>query len=264
MMRINRLDFLGGRMLPFAIALSIVAGCAASDKGPKYADANAFCNGKAEAECNGEVTKACAIADATHCIAGRQQACIAAMPPGTTYSPGAAESCVNSVSAAFGDAKVTAEENVAVSTACTLVFDGPGVENAACKADGDCNMSAGLRCVRTGGLATGTCHVPQPVQGGGSCSAPSQRCVDGFHCGASQHCDLDGQENETCTDATPCASTTRCVSGMCAKKSDDGVTCATDEECLHAICLRGAGDPQGLCAAQLTLAPNEPFCRDAR
>jgi hypothetical protein len=246
-----------------ALALAGTAGCIA-EKGAKFGDTNAFCNGRGEAECNAEVILSCAVSDKTHCVASRQAACVAAIPTGTSYNSDAAEACINAVAGAFGDAKVSADENNAIGEACGVVFDGTAIVNAACQADIDCKVSAGLRCVQTGGLATGTCQVPQIVQGGGHCTAPNQQCAKGFHCGPSQSCDVDSLENEACGPAVPCVSTARCVGGVCTKKNDDGTACASDAECLHGLCARGSGAAQGLCASQLTLAPNEPFCEGAR
>jgi hypothetical protein len=239
--------------------------CSATDKGPKYPDVNSFCNGRAEAECSGEVIRACAAADAAHCIAKRQAACVGSTPTGTTYNSNSAEGCINAVSAAYSDARVTLEENVASNAACIRVFDGAGAVNATCTKDIDCKASAELRCVVGGGLSTGTCQVPERVQGGGSCAVSNQLCIDGFHCGATKHCDVNSQVAEPCDDTLPCVETARCAAtGMCEKRFDDGTACMADTECLHGICARGTGAAAGLCVSQVTLAPNEPFCMDAR
>jgi hypothetical protein len=51
---------------------------------------------------------------------------------------------------------------------------------------------------------------------------------------------------------------------MCVSKFNDGTPCTSDDQCLHGLCARGTGTAQGLCVAEMTLAPNEPFCVDAR
>jgi hypothetical protein len=242
-----------------------LAACSAADKGPKYPDANSFCNARAQAECSSEVIKACAAPDATHCIANRQAACIAATPTGTSYNPNGAEPCISAVAAAYSDAKLTTEENRTTNDTCATVFEGSGSANATCQKDVDCKISTGLRCVVGGGVTTGTCQVPDVVQGGGSCALPSQLCTDGFHCGETHHCDINSQVAETCTAALPCVETARCAAtGMCEEKLADGTACVSDDECLHGLCARGTGTAQGLCVSQMILAPNEPFCVDAR
>jgi len=240
------------------------AGCSATDH-PKYPDANSFCKARGEAECSTEVIKNCAAPDATRCIAKRQAACIAATPTGTSYNPNGAEPCINTISASYADAKLSAQENRTITDSCVTVFDGPGQANAACRKDVECKASAGLRCVLRGGSDTGTCQVPERVAGRGVCSAANQACIAGFHCGSTKHCDINGQVGASCTDVLPCVESARCaVAGKCEKKADDGTSCAMDEECLSALCVRVAGSAQGICASQMTLALNEPFCIEAR
>lgn len=252
-----------------SIALFFSVSLAVLDCGPQngdpYPDVESFCYGRAKAECSAEVVKACAVVDGTRCISKRQAGCLATTPPAATYRPSGAESCIRSVSTAFADAKLTAEENRSASAVCALVFEGPGTTGGACLTDLDCKTSAALRCVRTGGTASGTCQIPERVQGGGLCASPRQLCIDGFHCGATQHCDINSQVGEPCGDVLPCAPTAQCsATGICVKKFDDGTQCTRDQDCLHDLCARGTGASIGLCVSQMTLAPNEPFCIDAR
>jgi hypothetical protein len=239
------------------------AACSSAD-GPKYADLASYCHARGQAECSSEVIKACAAPDATRCIGKRQAACIDSAPSGATYNPSGAEACVNAVSASFSDAKLSAQENKSNVDLCARLFDGPGTANATCKKDIDCKVSTGLRCVLRGGSDTGSCQIPETVMGGGVCSQPSQSCVPGFHCGATEHCDINSAVGEPCTEILPCVETARCSAGKCEKKFDDGSPCASDAECVNALCARGTGSTQGICVSQMTLAPNEPFCIDAR
>ena len=231
-----------------------------------YPDATSFCSGRAKAECGSEVIKARAIVDSSHCIASRRAACVAATPVGMTYNPARAENCIDAVSAAFGDARLTAQENRTTADVCALVFDGPGSTGATCQGDVDCRVSDGLRCVLAGGSASGTCQVPERVQGGGLCTTAKQLCVDGFHCGTTMHCDINSQVGEPCNDTSlPCVPTALCgANGVCVAKLQDGARCTRDGECMHDICARGSNSPEGLCVTQMNLAPNEPFCVDAR
>ncbi|HMI86883.1 MAG TPA: hypothetical protein VK550_22470 [Polyangiaceae bacterium] len=246
-----------------AAVLVFTAACSSKDD-DKYADANSYCSGRAAAECSKEVILACAAPNETKCVGKRQAACVAAIPTGTSYNANGAEGCVNAVSSAFADAKISVAENRTVNETCAAVFDGPGAANATCRQDVECKVSAGLRCVLRGGSDTGTCQVPDRVMGGGSCSSPSQSCIAGFHCGATQHCDINAQLGEPCTEALPCIETSRCIAGKCEKKLDDGSPCASDQECVNALCARGTSSAQGRCVSQVTLAPNEPFCLDTQ
>lgn len=240
-----------------------VAGCGAKDD-PKYADVSSYCTGRAEAECSTEVLQACAIPDRARCVTKRQAACVASSPSGTAYNPNGAEACVNAVSAVFADAKISMQENRTVTETCAALFDGPGAVNATCQKDIDCKVSANLRCVLRGGSDSGTCQVPERVMGGGVCSSPNQSCITGFHCGPSDHCDVNSDVGDPCSSTLPCVEAARCTAGKCEKKLVDGTACLSDQECANALCARGSGSTQGVCVSQMTLAPNEPFCIDAR
>jgi hypothetical protein len=247
----------GGLALVF-----LFAGCSGKDD-PKYPDISSYCGGRAQAECSKEVLLACGVPNASTCTTKRQAACVAATPPGT-YNPNAVETCLNTVGAAYGDAKLSPQENRSVAESCAGVFEGPGLADTACKKDVECKASTGLRCVLRGGADMGTCQIPQRVQGGGVCSAPNQLCIEGFHCGPTQHCDINSQVGEPCSNLQPCVLSARCIANKCEKKFDDSAACTSDEECISTLCARGTSSPQGLCVSQMNLAPNEPFCVEAR
>jgi hypothetical protein len=245
-------------------ALVWVGACSAKDV-VKYPDLASFCNGRATAECSAEVLLACAIPTSSTCVTKRQAICASSAPAGTIYNPSSAESCVAQVSKAYADARITFDESTAIDAACLPVFDGPGGRDASCQNDSTCRVSTGLRCVLSAGSTQGTCQVPQAVQGGGLCSTPDARCVVGFHCGPSAHCDIDAALNETCGSQTPCGPGLKCSSaGVCGPKSADGTSCASGDECLHGICNKSTTSAMGLCVSQVNLAVNEPFCVDSR
>ena len=256
-----------------AISLGVVlAGCTGKSPEPlpKYPDANSYCNGRAQAECNDAVIAACAVPTKEKCISSRQSACNAAVPAGKSYDSSKAEDCIAKVGAGYGDAKLTKDEIAAYSEACALLFNGTGIKDSYCMADGDCRVSEGLRCVllaapaigdaNTGQVA-GTCQVPKMAQGGDSCAAVDAMCVAGYHCGASMHCDINGALGEPCSDALPCKDTFKCsAAGRCEAKLADGTACTTGNQCASSICL----EQTNICVSQVTFAPNEPFCVQAR
>jgi hypothetical protein len=254
------------RLSRFSLALPLVGftffggACSSKDDGPKYPDINSFCNARASAECSQQVLLDCAFPDSATCVARRQQVCVTGKPTNTVYAPAAAESCVNAVGAAYGDGQLTLAENTSVNDACAPVFDGPGAKDATCSVDNDCQESTGLRCVVAGGLTTGTCQIPQMVQGGGSCAAMDAQCVSGFHCGSTAHCDIDAALSESCA-TIPCSPTLQCSgAGTCVAKTPDGSPCAADAECAHGICNKASTAAMGVCVSQVTLSPTEPFC----
>jgi hypothetical protein len=226
---------------------------------------SSFCEGRASAECSQQVLLDCAIADASTCIANRQQLCISQAPPHTIYESGRAENCVTQVAAAYSDGEVTLNESEAIDVACAPVFDGPGMLNSACQSDTDCKLSQNLTCVMTPGATAGSCQIPVAVDGGGTCALPNQQCVAGFHCGITAHCDIDGALNDPCDSANPCDPTLDCApNGVCAAKGADGSPCTTGDQCAHGICNKAPSEAMGLCVSQVTLSPTEPFCTESQ
>jgi hypothetical protein len=251
---------------PLSTAAFVLVGACIVKAGPKYPDLNSFCNGRATAECSDEVLLDCAIPNKSTCITKRQQICLSTAPAGT-YNPSAAENCIGQVSNAYSDGKITLDESTAIDSACLPVFDGSGGNGAACQADSDCRVSTGLRCVLSAGSSSGSCQVPQPVQGGGSCAASNAQCIAGFHCGLTAHCDIDAALGEACDSANPCGMGLLCPSaGMCVAKGADGSACTSGGDCLNGICNKSmtSATAMGLCVSQVTLASMEPFCVDSR
>jgi hypothetical protein len=249
---------------PVAAVVLLASACTAAS--PKYPDLSSFCRGVATAQCNSTVLLQCAISSPDVCIGNQEAACAAAQPTGTSYNPGAGEGCVNAYAAAYADAKVTLAETNDINQACVEVFEGAGITNASCVADSDCKVGMGLRCV-TGSAGTSTCQVPQSVTGGGSCQASDQQCVTGYHCGSTAHCDIDGAVNDPCSATLPCGVGLMCdttTTNTCIAKGADGTACTTGDQCANGICSIAMNTASGLCVSQVTLAPNEPFCIDAR
>lgn len=253
------------RVSHVALLSLLCAGCTgkAPEDLPKYPDVNSYCLGRAQAECNDTVIAACAAPSKDKCVTARQAACSGSAPVGKTYDPSKAEACIAQVSAAYGDAKVTKDEIDAFTEVCALLFSGMGAQDASCAVDEDCQQSGGLRCVFTSpdGGVRGTCQVPKAAQGGESCAALDVRCAEGYHCGATSHCDINGDSGEPCSTATPCKSMLKCsAASLCEPKLATGSACTTSDECVSGICL----EQSNICVAQITLAPNEPFCVQSR
>jgi hypothetical protein len=251
-------------------ALALFASVACTNPGPKYPDVTSFCNGVATAQCNSKVLMACALPNPSTCIANYESICLSAppaglQPPGTTYNAAAGEGCVNAYAGAYADAVLTLTEMANITAACLEVFEGAGIVNASCVVDSDCKVGTGLRCV-TSSAGTSTCQIPQAVAGGGSCSAPNQQCLIGYHCGATAHCDIDGAVNDPCSTTLPCGPGLTCssASSTCLSKSADGSPCMGDIECVNGFCSIPQGQTTGICASEVIIAVNEPFCMAAR
>jgi hypothetical protein len=246
--------------------LFALAGCSIKSEEPdKYPDKSAYCTGRARAECNADVVANCAAPDVDRCIAQRSTVCVTAIPLDTTYLPKQADGCIAAVAAAFADARLKPAEIKSYEATCLLVFDGKTEVGGTCSKDVDCKVSAGLRCLVSPGQPTGTCQVPKPAQGGEKCDTPDAQCASGFHCGATKHCDADGSDGEACSGAAPCGAASTCSSTMsCKPKPPDGSTCNSDEDCLNHLCDKAQDATTGICASQITLAPNEAFCTAIR
>ncbi len=186
-------------------------------------------------------------------------------PPNTVYNPGAAEGCVDEEASAYADAQLTLHESQAITAACLPVFNGPGATGAACQVDTDCQVGSMLRCVLTPNSTQGTCQVPEIVMGGGSCAAPADQCIAGYHCGLTANCDIDPASGAPCAPNNPCAPGLACAAtGVCESKSADGSPCTTGDECLNGICNGATPGASGLCVSEITLSPTEPFCVASR
>jgi hypothetical protein len=227
----------------------------------KYPGSGSYCAGRAQAECSDQVIAACAASGKDRCVASRQTVCLNAVPPGKTFDPAKAEECVNAVGAAYANAVLTKDEITGYTATCTQVFDGTGIKDGACQSDGDCKQSAGLRCVVAAGSAAGTCQVPRTIAAGDTCATADALCADGYHCGTTQHCEINAGSGEACSAVVPCKAAFKCsAAGLCEAKLLDGATCTAAAECANGICAEGAN----LCASQITLSLNEPFCVSAR
>jgi hypothetical protein len=245
-------------VVTMGLALSLGA-CV--DAGPKYPFLNNFCEARASAECSNAVVLACDVQDPSTCVTDRQQLCLMSVPAGTVYNPSAGEGCVDAVTNAYADAEITMAESQAIEAACLPVFNGPGVKGAACQIDTDCQVGAMLHCVLAPSSTQGTCQIPQIVMGGYSCALPDEQCIDGFHCGTTANCDVDGALGQACDANDPCGVTLACgAAGTCVSKSLNGTTCTADDQCLNGICNGAGNGVAGLCVSEITLSPTEPFC----
>jgi hypothetical protein len=214
---------------------------------------------------------ACAAPSADRCVSSRQAICLNALPQNKTYLPSKADACINAVQSAYSDAIITPDEIKTYVTACAMLYDGPSGQGGPCSSDADCKVSTGLKCLGLtldNGATTpkGLCETPSTVQGGSSCSAPESQCPDNFHCGPTKHCDQDSQNGEACSAVIPCdkSQSLKCnsTSNKCEPQLENGSDCQEDAECKGGVCIKASTAPKGVCAAEVRLAPNEPFCTD--
>jgi hypothetical protein len=133
----------------FSVAIVLVA-CAAGTPAPaanaEYADADAFCQSRAEAECSDAVVKGCGIKDAATCGETRKASCLSSVPQGLTYVPANAPACLDLVKSVYATGTITSDANAKLPTTCgTDPFSGAGQARAACGSDRDCSTKDGLQ-----------------------------------------------------------------------------------------------------------------------
>jgi len=257
-----------------SLLLSVLLGlsqihCSSSDepKAPKYPDASAFCRGWALAECSQAVINTCLATSQEVCIANRQGACTAnvvapALADQLAYDSSHAEVCIAAVGNAYGDAKITSDEQKSITNACEFVFSGTATRGETCTRDAQCKQSQNLRCVihyasvSDATSIEGTCQVPVQVPAGASCSAAEQQCAEGYYCDSNSHCVEKEPLGGDCGPQQPCAADVKCSEEKCVAKLETGVACVSDEECTSGYCI----ELVNLCATTYQLSQGEAFC----
>lgn len=247
-----------------------LAGCGSSDDGeaakPKaFPDSAAYCAGRAKAFCSDAMVSTCAV---THdsCVVSIQANC------GSTagnYRPDAAETCINTIKAAYADAVLMPSEQVSIDKDCGKVFDGDGAVGDTCVSLIDCDLDLGLECVR------GKCEKPKEVKAGELCNEDDLVCAKGYYCeplatacvvqpGDGKPCNAV----KTCAEGFYCLGATSTADGTCAAKLSDGQDCTSNTECSSGLCIllkvgEGGAPSTSRCAAKHTYAPADPFCEMA-
>jgi hypothetical protein len=260
------LVFLG----PLVLALS--AACSGAEEGPgsnttTIQTRTAFCTEWGAQACNESVVEFCQASSVEACRSSQAAFCLSIVPE--TYAADSARTCLDAVKEAYQDADLNAEELLTVrqlGEPCNLIVHGSGGMNAACSIDTDCNGPKGLVCVVKGG--TGTCQVPEVVDGGFDCSEPQLVCDDGFYCNT-ENCVAYRRLGATCSSDGECGPEAYCdivppdTQNVCLARGDVGDPCQTGRECVSQICLELANGDSS-CLNLVRLAPSEPLCDDLR
>jgi hypothetical protein len=236
----------------------------------QYPDVKAFCNAYAQAVCTQAVVSACGAKNSYSCELGAAAACIANQPQGTTYVAKNAPACIQLTQQVYASTTITVKQLDELATTCgTQIFSGPGMARDACATDYDCSSADGLVCVIPYGSTTnmGKCYAPTTVQPGGSCTAESAVCTDGYFCDPmAQTCSLDGAMGQGCNPGwKPCGDGLTCQGAgspfaACGALAPDGNPCTLDTDCAGGLCDKAAMQSQGTCASQITLSPLDKAC----
>jgi hypothetical protein len=231
-----------------------------------------FCAARAAAECSAAVLSACALTSQSACRTVRLKACLASVPPGTTYQPSEAAACLAAVTETYATSTVTPAALAAEATACgPTLFAGAGTPEAPCSTDYDCDSAMNLSCIVPTPIPSsgmGECLVPNVVSAGGDCSPKGSVCTGGTYCDpAGLVCDTDAPLYAGCNppDGYPCAAGLVCQDtgspfATCIV-SQNGTACQTATDCSSNLCDTTVGDESGQCAASITLSPTDSMCR---
>lgn len=236
----------------------------------QYPDVTSFCNAYAQAVCTQAVVSACGAKNSYSCELSAAAACVANQPQGTTYVAKNAPACIQLAQQIYASTTLTEKQLEALSTTCgTQIFSGPGKARDACATDYDCSSADGLECIIPFGSTTnmGKCYVPTTVQPGGSCTAESSVCTDGYFCDPmALTCSLDAAANQGCNPGwKPCGDGLTCNGAgspfaTCGPLLPDGNPCTLDTDCANGLCDKASTQSQGTCASQITLSPLDKAC----
>jgi len=245
------------------------AACAAKKEEDPFATPESYCAARAAAEC-AHAADAC-LAPRADCEGARRERCMAASTAAVSlvrpYRSSNVGLCLDSVSMALADGKLTREEQSAdvpgsMAYFCERVFDGTAGKAQTCASSLDCQP--GLVCGRARASAELRCAAVVAKKLGDECANAGDACERGTFCGARAICEPLRAKDAPCSDADPCGERLRCdaTSGRCVDRLGIGGVCVSHGDCLpeapYCLPLREASQ----CAKDLTLAPGVPGCRD--
>lgn len=255
------------RLFPFLVLSLLAAACSGSKKRATSGTnetAAQFCESFGKAACNDAVVSACSGGgtEVDKCVAKQQSFCLAALSRPEQYSSDNAAACLDAVTTAYEDGKLSADEIQVVrefAAPCDQLIRGPGALGISCFEPFDCNTLEGLTCVNKPGQP-GTCQVPDVVQGGFTCTEPNQICAEGFYCDGQNCLARPGKVGDACDpDLKPCAADFNCAPDYtCQARGDLGAGCDTGIDCKSGVCAAN------LCVQEVILSISEPLCQYLR
>lgn len=248
-------------LMSFGLLLTPLA-CSGEDDSPMSRED--FCQSWARAACSEEVVAVCGATDADVCRVRQQAFCLELVP--TSFADDKADACLRRVEQAYTDADLTAEELPIVlrlGPPCDQVIRGSREEGESCMATRDCNAPAGYQCVTKGGATSGTCEVPEIVQGGFECTAAQEVCAANFYCNGS-NCVTHKQVGAPCSSQDECGTAAYCgTEGTCVARAAVNTPCSQDRECLSGLCHEFSAADR-VCIDRLRLSRSEPTCDNFR
>jgi hypothetical protein len=241
-------------------------GCTGAQPGPgteesKFKTESAFCAEWAKAACNEDVVTACN-GTRSGCLGSQEEVCRVVVPSG--YQSKFAEDCLEAVSDAYDDARLSAEELDVVLNlggACKTLINGGQDEGGNCVRSTDCDGVNGFECVVKPGQSLGTCQIPVEVDGGRRCSTAESVCQSDFYCDgticAERLLEAESCSGDVCSAGLRCAVATGDVETTCIALSGNGDSCTVNEECESHVCI---GATNKVCASNVVLTVESSLC----
>lgn len=238
-----------------------MAACSGDDPAPRTRAQ--FCADWAAAACSDEVVSACQAEDVESCRVAQEAFCEELVP--ASFSDTAGSACIRAVRRAYADADLDGEELGVVlrlAEPCDGIIAGPGEEGDSCEEPRDCNLAAGLECLKKSDSTEGVCRMPEVVMAGLDCEAEQKTCEEGFFCNGS-NCVEARDPGDECTIQAECGEEGFCnAEGECEESYAVGEACETDMQCGTGICYEF--EDETVCTDLIRLSRSEPVCDDLR
>ncbi len=255
------------------VLLASLAACSSEKTSPEppnpLATSDGFCHQFGVSACSDAAVTACSgVATATEslrsaCQLKQELFCNQTLPTG--YAPTHAQACIDAVTTAYADGKLTSSEARTVrdfAAPCDRLIKGPIADGGSCTQDIQCDTVSGSICIPKG--TSGMCGLPTEVGAGTSCAGANAVCGKGFYCDSGMHCVARQTEGQTCSASGECTEGLVCTSGMCATKTDPSM-CMHDTDCVDTtVCLLATGASTGSCVEQIVLSPTTLACQDLK
>lgn len=235
--------------------------CSGEDPAPRTRAQ--FCADWAAAACSQDVVSVCQASDAESCQEAQEAFCEELVP--ASFSDAGGSACLRAVSQAYADADLRDEELGVVlrlAEPCDAIIAGPGEAGDSCEEPRDCNLAAGLDCIKKAGSTEGVCRMPEVVGAGLDCEAEQKTCEAGFFCNG-DNCVQARDPGEECTINEECGEEGFCnADGECEERFAVGEPCEEDIQCEAGVCY--AFEDETVCTDLIRLSRSEPVCDDLR
>lgn len=266
----RRLELAGVLLGTALCAAGLFSGCGGDDDDDPLDSVNGFCVEWAKRACSEPVQLNCSSGSPEKCRNAQSNYCLE-LVPADHYTRAGADKCLAAVQAAYRDGDLDGDELAVVTELagdCRGILTGDGEEGDTCMGDIDCDIAAGLSCIKRLDEPSGECHVPVPVEGGDDCDDPELVCPSNAYCTEDRFCRSRQDKGEVCSRTEPCKRGLNCQEpedggvGVCVDKLGAGDACRLASDCESGICRQGTSGR--ICARLIRLDIDQPICDEFR